>query len=93
MEELPPERLKVIRYEDFLANPRRTVEQLYDWMGMKIGPKFSARLNRRLQSERQYRSRHAYSLEAFGMDSARLRKRLAPLYTRLGWSRRDRDAA
>ena len=88
IESLPPDRLKVIRYEDFLADPRRTVADLYEWMGMEMGSELSERLDRRLQTERRYRSRHAYSLQAFGFDPTKLRQRLAPLYERFGWGLR-----
>jgi hypothetical protein len=89
IETLPRERLKVIRYEDFVTQPRRTVQELYQWMGLEISASFSAQLDRRLQSERRFRSRHTYSLEAFGVSSAQLRRRLAPLYRRFGWQLSD----
>jgi hypothetical protein len=63
MDSLPPERLRVIRYEDFIADPRGTIEDIYRWMGMLISPTFLAKLEARLIKEQSYRSKHVYSLE------------------------------
>jgi hypothetical protein len=85
MDSLPPERLRVIRYEDFIADPRGTIEDIYRWMGMPISPTFLAKLEARLIKEQSYRSKHVYSLEEFGLDPTHFARELDAVYRRFVW--------
>jgi len=62
-----PTRFITIRYDDLVADPKQTIEILYESLGLKISPSFAADLDRGRQSQRSFTSRHSYSMKRFGL--------------------------
>jgi acyl-CoA synthetase (AMP-forming)/AMP-acid ligase II len=82
---LPPDRRLTIRYETLVARPWRVVERIYQRFSLP-GP--DARLTEALSTltgRQEHVSHHHYRLEEFGLDEARLRVELAPVFERYGW--------
>jgi len=82
---LPPDRRLTVRYETLVARPWRVVERIYERFSLP-GPDatLSAAL-KALTGRQDHVSRHHYGLEEFGLDEARIREELAPVFERYGW--------
>jgi hypothetical protein len=61
-----------VRYDDLVADPQRTVLEIYDNFGFCISPGFGRVLQEEAEHARRYQSRHEYSLEAFGLSRERI---------------------
>ncbi len=83
---LPPGTAVTLRYEELVADPRLSVLRIYRELGLP-GP--DAHLHRALDRARlrvrSHVSRHDYGLEELGLDEARLRSELAPVFARFGF--------
>lgn len=67
MKELPPERGITIRYEDLIENPEREILKIYDRFGLEASETFKRTLHDAVSEHRNYKSKHSYSLEDFGL--------------------------
>lgn len=74
-----------IRYEDFVAEPLQTVERIYDAFGFQMSPQYMARLERQAGRERQFRSRHRYTLEDFGLEKREIYEALQDCFEEYGY--------
>jgi len=73
---IPEARYVRIMYDDLVADPRRTVEGIYDHFGLTIGRAFSAKLDLAVTEAKSYRSRHQYTLAEYGLDEVWLKDQL-----------------
>jgi len=87
--ELPPERCAVVKYMDLVADPKRTVEQVYARLGIEISPRFQERLNAERKRQERYKSTHVYSLDQLGISREEWIKELTPIFERFGLPRED----
>ena len=87
---LPPERYAIVRYDDLVADPKATVEAVYERLQLPISPAFAEHLTTEQARQKRYRSSNAYSPEEFGIDSEELEERLAPIIERFGFDASDR---
>lgn len=85
LDPLPPERRAVVMYPDLVAQPAKTLEQVYAQLGLRLSPAFARSLEAEERRSREHRSEHVYSLEEYGIPRAEIRARLAPLFDRFGW--------
>lgn len=79
-EELPPENLVVIGYKNLIADPIATIQQIYQKFDFPFSPQFSESLTKETQRQRNYSSKHDYSLTRYGMSELRLKERLSKIY-------------
>jgi hypothetical protein len=86
LDELPPERRAIVQYADLVADPKATVEQVYERLELTISPEFEERLAAERTRQKKYHSTNAYSLEQFGIDPEELAEWLAPVLERFGFS-------
>lgn len=91
-DELSPDVLHVIRYEDLVADPKKTVEALYEWLGVPVLPAFEARLDEALASQRAYESQRDYTLATFGMTRDEVYDALRPVFERFGYASPQLDS-
>ena len=87
MDDLPKERFRVVRYDDLIADPKRTIQDVYDWLDLPITEAFEAELDFALDAQRSYESQHDYSLEAFGLSRAEVYRELREVFDRFGFKR------
>jgi hypothetical protein len=78
---IPEDRFITIRYDDLVAQPRKTVEALYRRLGIEMSPSFRTRLDQALASQRGFSSGHSYSLEQFGLSEEEIFKELDDLFS------------
>ncbi|MDF1512752.1 MAG: sulfotransferase [Anaerolineae bacterium] len=66
LESHPEVRYMLVEFDDMVGNPKRTITQIYERLGLEIKPVFSHILDKETIRSRQYRSKHEYSLDEVG---------------------------
>jgi omega-hydroxy-beta-dihydromenaquinone-9 sulfotransferase len=79
-EQIGAERFHVVDYRDLVRDPRGTVHRIYDFLGMEIRPEFQRALEDATRHQKEYESRHDYSLTDFGLSESWVYDRLAPFF-------------
>ena len=79
----------IVDYRDLVAQPKRTVEQVYAQLGFTVAPAFSQVLAAEEKRARSHETTHRYSLEEFGLKGDEIHTALADLFARYHW---DDDA-
>lgn len=80
----------IVDYRQLVAEPKRTVGEVYAALGLEVGAQYAAVLDAEQARAGRHETTHSYSLAEFGLDADEIRRRLAPLFQRFGW---ERDAA
>lgn len=75
----------IVDYRELVAEPKRTLEQVYADLGLQLTESFRAALQRAQEKSRRHETEHRYSLAEFGLDDEEIRKTLAPLFDRFQW--------
>lgn len=83
--ELPPERLMVVKYEDFLSKPKEIVEKVYKWLGIEMSETFIKKLDEKLSEERKFKSKHKYSQDEFGITRKEIYEELKEIFEKYNW--------
>ncbi len=82
---IPEARYVRIMFDDLVADPKRTVEGIYDHFGLTIGRAFSAKLDLAVTEAKSYRSRHQYTLAEYGLDEVWLKDQLGTVLEAYGY--------
>ena len=77
-----------VMYDDLVADPKRTVEGIYDHFGLTIDRAFSAKLDLAVAEAKSYRSRHRYTLVEYGLDETWLKDQLETVLDAYGYPAR-----
>jgi hypothetical protein len=86
-----PERYYRIDYRELVRDPRGAIESLYRHFGWSIGPAFRTRLETAANRDRNYQSRHAYSLETFGLSQDWIERELGDVIEAYGLETKRRE--
>lgn len=82
---VPKSQMHVVDYRNLVRDPKATVEDIYSHFGWKMPASVRERLDRQNQEQRSFKSSHRYTLEEFGIERARLRAELAPVFDGSGF--------
>lgn len=74
LKNLPPEQYMMVRYQDLVADPQKTVENIYNRFGLTITEEFQQVLQLESEKAKHFKSKHHYSLRKMGLDSRKLKK-------------------
>ena len=77
---IPPANLHVVRYPDLMNDFENTMKGLVDFLELDPAPSFADKVRDQARKQQKYQSKHAYSLEKFGLDEARIREDLKFVY-------------
>ncbi|MCA9579205.1 MAG: sulfotransferase [Polyangiales bacterium] len=83
--ELPADRFVVIRYDELVADPQGTVAALYERLGEPVDDAFRAKLVAATSRQRAHASKHAYSLEEYGLTEAEVYAELRDVFEAYGF--------
>lgn len=83
--EIPADQFITIRYEDLVADPKKTILGLYERLGMPVSASFRAKLERALISQRDYESARTVELDFFGITQAEVRQELREVFEEFGY--------
>lgn len=89
LEELPEDRYAIVEYDDLVADPKATVEEVYARLNLPISHAFEKQLSTERSRQKRYHSMNAYSLEQFGIDAEEIKERMGPLIKRFGFTTED----
>ena len=80
-----PARYYCIDYRDLTRNPREAIEKLYQHFGWELSDAFRARLKAATERQRNFKSKHEYTLEEFGLSKAWIQEELGPCWITTRW--------
>jgi hypothetical protein len=86
-EALPASRQATIVYTVLVEKPEQTATDLYARFGIELSPTYTLALKKAQEKARRYKSRHAYSLEKFGLTTETIIKRYESIFNRFGFDR------
>jgi hypothetical protein len=81
-----------VRYENLVADPRETVEGIYRELGLEMGDEYRAVLAEETERARQYKSKHTYTLEEYGLTKQMVYEELKEVFEEYGFAS-DMDSA
>jgi hypothetical protein len=82
----PETKHAIVDYRDLVAEPKRSVSQVYEALGLELSPAYAALLDEEQARARRHESGHRYSLEEFGLERDAIESGLAELFERYGWN-------
>ncbi len=68
LKKLPPDQYVMVRYRDLVADPQKTVENIYLHFNMDMTPEYRQILTFESEKAKQFKSNHTYSLEKMGLN-------------------------
>lgn len=74
---LPKRRYLIIRYDDFVKDPEKTVKRIYEHFDLRLFPTFRKVLKEDCRKARQYRSSLEVSYEKIGLSAHEIKKGFA----------------
>lgn len=83
--EIGEDRFLIVDYRDLVRDAKGTVERIYDFLGLEASPEFCRELEKITATQREYESRHDYSLEDFGLSRQWVYERLKWLFDEFGF--------
>lgn len=75
----------IVDYRALTSDPAAAIEQVYADLGLPLSESFRAVLAGKGKRERKHSTKHAYSLDEFGLAADSIETRLADLFERFGW--------
>jgi hypothetical protein len=85
---LPRDRYAIVKFDDLVADPERTVTGIYRRLGIELSPEYARLLHNQAVRERRYRSRHKYSLEELGLNREQIVAEFEDVFERFGFDTR-----
>ncbi len=65
---LPADQYAMVRYRDLVKDLKTTVENIYHRFGLQMTDEYREILDQEAEKAKRYKSKHAYSLKAMGLD-------------------------
>ena len=78
-ERVDPGQYHCIDYRDLVRNPREAIEQLYAHFGWTLDAAYRAKLEAATERQRDFESKHEYTLEEFGLTAEWIQQELGEL--------------
>jgi hypothetical protein len=72
LKHLPPDQYIRLRYKDLVADPKGTVEKIYQRFGFEMSDEYEKILQMEASKAKSFRSRHRYSLKKVGLSKRRI---------------------
>jgi omega-hydroxy-beta-dihydromenaquinone-9 sulfotransferase len=82
----PGIRHAVVDYRELVAEPKHVVSEVYQALGIPLGPAYEKQLDEEQARARTHKSGHRYSLAEFGLDKDAIEQELAELFARYHWN-------
>ena len=75
------------KYDELIADPKGTVESIYDSMEIEMTPVFSRRLDEETAKAKHYQSTHEYNLGEYGMVPEDIYNRIPEIFEAYGFEK------
>ena len=79
------------KYDDLIADPKATVEDIYENMGIEMSPAFSRKLDEETAKAKRYKSTHAYNLGEYGLAPEDIYNRIPEIFDAYGFEKKPGD--
>ncbi len=89
LEKLPPSQNLIVKYNDLVATPGRTIRDIYAHFGWKLDAQFARIVEIENERALNYESNNHYSLEDTGFDKQFVLTEFAEVFDRFGFDRRE----
>ena len=77
---IPEENIKLVLYSRLMQDFDNLMQEIMEFLDFKPTAEFLQIIKKTSDQQKQYKSKHKYDLEKFGLDEARIRKDYAPIY-------------
>lgn len=84
----PQDSYAIVRYDDLLQDPERTVADIYNRFGLETSPAFDHLLREEATKARVYRSKHRYSLKRLRLSRRQIMEEFADIFERFDFDMR-----
>ena len=74
LKNLPADQYIRVRYKDLIADPKKTVEEIYRRFDFDLSPAYAKILQAEADKARSYKSKHRYSLRKMGLSKKRIQR-------------------
>ncbi len=74
LKRLPSDQYMIIRYRDLVADPKKTIENIYQRFGIQLSREYTNSLLCEAEKAKEFKSKHKYSLKAMGLNRGRIAK-------------------
>ena len=81
----PAENHIIVKYDDLVSAPDKTIREIYGRFGFEIGPDFERVLQEESARARSYSSRHDYSPEENGLSRQQILDAYRDIFERFGF--------
>jgi len=81
----PAENHIIVKYDDLVSAPEKTIREIYGRFGFEIGPDFERVLQEESARARRYSSRHDYSPEESGLSRQQILDTYRDIFERFGF--------
>jgi hypothetical protein len=85
--QIEPARYHCIDYRELVQHPRETIEAVYAHFGWPVSPALHAKLEHATRRQREFKSKHEYSLEEFGLSKEWIQAELGEILDAYGLER------
>lgn len=79
--------LVTLTYESLVTSPVETVQTIYRHFQLMITPSFERRLLEEVTKKKEFKSKHAYSLEQYGLSREEVAWKLSTLFEEFGFDK------
>jgi hypothetical protein len=84
-----PDRYLIIKYDELVRDPVKTVLQIYDHFGYEMRDSFRQTLNQTIKESKKYKSNHTYSFEEMGISHQQILDTYANIFERFGFNKNE----
>ena len=81
---IPPENFIVVPYPKLMNDFEATMKEVVEFLEIEPTAEFYEKVRQQAEKQKGYKSKHAYSLEKFGLNEKRIREDLAFVYDEYG---------
>jgi hypothetical protein len=81
----PKEQFYEVRYEELVADPRGTIERIYEKFQLDMSKEFETALNQETEKARLYKSSHTYMFEEYGLTKEQIYRELKDVFEEYGF--------
>lgn len=76
LKDLPADQYVLLQYDDLVADPQGTIENIYQQFGIEMTPEYRQVLHEESERAKQYKSTHKYSLKKMGLSPKQIEKKV-----------------
>ena len=87
LEKNDPATYKIVRYEDLVADPEKTIRDVYEHFGYEMNNNFETLLHKEAERAKQYISTHEYDLEEMGFSKEQVYEEFKDIFERFGYEK------